>query len=425
MAEYKVRLPVRTAKQREIAVHPARRKVINAGRRAGKTTLAADLAISAFFDGKRVLYAAPTQEQTDAFWEYIKTWCAEPIRSGYVKKNEQRRTIAFDYEDVDIDDGSIPAGARIKCKTAWDADTMRGDYADDLILDEWAMMDEDAWAKVGAPMLLDNPGSVALFMSTPRRRNHHYKFFLRGMQDGERWMAWSFTSHDNPHLDSDELTDLTEDMTDQDYRQEILAEFLPGEGQVFRNIEACTQAQPTFPAAHAGHRVVIGCDWGKVQDPSAWSVLCVDCGREVALYRERGRAYISQLDDLARIVKEWNVCGGYAESNSMEMVIEEIGKRGLPLTPFATTAKTKPQIIGSLQLALERGEYQWLNDQDARRELEAYEVKYSRHGRPTYSAPSGIHDDTVIARALALRSAHDHSQPVYGGSIEIGGENAW
>jgi hypothetical protein len=47
---------------------------------------------------------------------------------------------------------------RIKAKTAWNADTLRGDYADLLILDEWQLMDETFWEDVGAPMLLDNHG---------------------------------------------------------------------------------------------------------------------------------------------------------------------------------------------------------------------------------------------------------------------------
>ena len=38
----------------------AKRKVVRAGRRAGKTTGVAILAVEAFLQGRRVLYAAPT-----------------------------------------------------------------------------------------------------------------------------------------------------------------------------------------------------------------------------------------------------------------------------------------------------------------------------------------------------------------------------
>ncbi|GAI18464.1 unnamed protein product, partial [marine sediment metagenome] len=56
---------------------------------------------------------------------------------------------------------------RIRAKTAWNADSLRGDYADLLIMDEWQLMNEGAWDKVGAPMLLDNDGD-AVFIYTPR-----------------------------------------------------------------------------------------------------------------------------------------------------------------------------------------------------------------------------------------------------------------
>ena len=55
---------------------------------------------------------------------------------------------------------------RIRAKTAWNADTLRGDFADLLILDEWQLMNESAWEDVGAPMLLDNNGD-AIFIYAP------------------------------------------------------------------------------------------------------------------------------------------------------------------------------------------------------------------------------------------------------------------
>ena len=71
------------------------------------------------------------------------------------------------------------------------------------------------------------------------------------------------------------------------------------------------------------------------------------------------------------------------------------------MRPFTTTASSKPPLIESLALALEREEVLWLDNPVATMELEAYEMKPTRSGRMTYSAPEGLHDDTVIARALA------------------------
>lgn len=66
------------------------------------------------------------------------------------------------------------------------------------------------------------------------------------------------------------------------------------------------------------------------------------------------------------------------------------------------TATSKPPLIESLALAFEREECRWQDDPIWTGELEAYERKVSPiTGRSQYSAPEGMHDDTVIARALA------------------------
>ena len=71
---------------------------------------------------------------------------------------------------------------------------------------------------------------------------------------------------------------------------------------------------------------------------------------------------------------------------------------------FVFTATSKPPLIESLALALERTECQWLDVPVATGELEAYERRVSATtGRSSYSAPEGLHDDTVMARALAWR----------------------
>jgi len=73
---------------------------------------------------------------------------------------------------------------------------------------------------------------------------------------------------------------------------------------------------------------------------------------------------------------------------------------------FLFTASSKPPLIENLALALERTEWQFQQDAVWTGELESYERKVSANtGRSSYSAPEGLHDDTVVARALMLRAA--------------------
>src|SRR5512146_2035753 len=187
--EYKVHLPRPHDKQRAFIDSQAKRKIIRAGRRGGKTVGMSICAVQKFLEGKRVLYAAPTAEQIGRFWTTVVRALDEPIRAKVFNKNETEHVIELPNTEQ-----------RIRAKTAWNADTLRGDYADVLIIDEWQLMNEEAWEVVGAPMLLDNNGD-AVFIYTPpslhsrsaskaRHPQHAAKLYKKAAQDATgRWAA--------------------------------------------------------------------------------------------------------------------------------------------------------------------------------------------------------------------------------------------
>jgi hypothetical protein len=414
--EIEVRLPTPHTKQRAFLDSRAKRKVIVAGRRGGKTTGTHIDAVEKLLGGHRVLQAAPTSDQTDRFWELCKVSLEPLIDAGMVYKNETKRIIEFRSHKFRVENPrwirqgetevEVPEYPRIRTKTAWDADSLRGDYADELYLEEYGLMDPSAWDKVGAPMLLDNNGN-ATFIFTPNRKNHAFQLYVRALGDDTgRWSAWHFTSHDNPHLSEEALAEITADMTEDAYKQEIMAEFLDNEGAVFRNIAACLYPGGDTPEMHAGHELVMGVDWGKSEDYTVCSVGCRDCRREVAIDRFHGIEYRLQRQRLEAMSERWGVYEILAESNSMgEPNIEELQYAGLPVYGFATTASSKPPLIENLVLCFEREEGKFIADPIGTAELESFEMRVSANtGRPTYSAPEGVHDDTVIARALMWRA---------------------
>jgi hypothetical protein len=227
------------------------------------------------------------------------------------------------------------------------------------------------------------------------------------------------------------LAEITADMSADAYRQEILAEFLEGEGAVFRNINDCMHAPTVEPGAHAhmGHRIVAGLDWAKQADYTAISAVCADCHVEIARDRFNQIDYTVQRGRLVAFVSRWGVTALYPESNSIggpniEALQRDPELRNVRIVPFETTATSKPPLIESLVLAFEREECQWQDDPIWAGELEAYEAKYSATtGRPSYSAPEGLHDDTVIARALAWQAATHGYTPA--GSVVTVNPNAY
>ena len=219
-----ITLPIPHEHQARFMDSTAKRKVIRAGRRGGKTVGMSIFAVERFLAGHRVLYAAPTAEQLDTFWRNVKAALKEPIDAGLFRKNETEHYIELQGTEQ-----------RIRAKTAWNSDTLRGDYCDVLILDEWQLMNEEAWDRVGAPMLLDNDGD-AVFIYTPpslqsrsaskaRDPQHAAKLFKRAAANTSgRWATFHFKSVDNPYISTAALSEISTDMTALAYRQEIMAE---------------------------------------------------------------------------------------------------------------------------------------------------------------------------------------------------------
>lgn len=223
-AEITVKLRTPHSRQSDFINSKAKRKIIRAGRRGGKTVGAAIVAVQEFLRGKRVLYGTPTSEQLTKFWFEVCRSLAEGIADGTWHVNNTEHIIEV-----------VGTENRIRAKTCWNANTLRGDFAGVLILDEWQLMAEDTWDEVGAPMLLDNNGD-AIFIYTPpslyssgvskaRDPRHAAKMFKTAEEDKTgKWEAFHFTSHDNPYISDVALGDITEDMTKDAYRREILAE---------------------------------------------------------------------------------------------------------------------------------------------------------------------------------------------------------
>jgi hypothetical protein len=222
---------------------------------------------------------------------------------------------------------------------------------------------------------------------------------------------------ENPYIEWDEVVDAFRTLPEDTFRQEYMGVFLEGEGAVFRNIKACMGApKDAKPEDHKGHQIVAGVDWAKQADYTAISIGCLDCKREVAKDRFNKIDFHFQRERLKALVEKWHLNFGQVETNSIgEPNLEELLRDGLPFRGFETTAKSKPPLIENLALALEKEEWQFIDDPVWTGELEAYERKVNpATGRSSYSAPDGIHDDTVIARALMVDCDNKHGVILFG-----------
>lgn len=387
-----VEIPNEHKYQREILKHRKRFNVVACGRRFGKTQLALIRSIDKMQEGLPIAYFAPTYKMLQEFWREAERMY-KPIIT-HTSKQDHR------FE--------IVGGGSFQMWSLDSADTVRGRKYALALIDEAAMVPnlEDAWNAVIRPTLTDYEGE-ADFYSTPKGLNYFYTLFGRG--DDPHYVDWAsfrYPTTSNPYIKDSEVELARLDLPEMVFKQEYLAEFIQGEGAVFRNITANLYEGTEKPEDHKGHTIVAGGDWGRVNDFTAISIACETCAKEVELDRFNKIDWEFQRARLIGLILKWGVSFFLGENNSIGSPnIEALQKdqriRLCKVEGFETTASSKPPLIQSLALCFEQEEMKWIANPIATRELEAYEAKRNEvTNRIQYSAPEGFHDDTVIARAL-------------------------
>lgn len=366
---------------------PARFKVVACGRRWGKTEL-----------GKTALLRLALQHRRRAWW-----LAPTILMAGQVWRDLKKSLNSLPYASISESEKriDIAGGGMIAVRSAHHPDSLRGEGLDLAVLDEAAYMQPRVWHEIVRPMLTTTRGS-ALFLSTPLGKNWFYDLFRIGMDSAEEeYAAFHFGTASNPLIAPAELESIRRRSTEQIWRVEYLAHFSDESGSVFRGIRQAVQ--PIRQSAPiAGHRYIAGIDWGRSHDYTAIVIIDATERRLAALDRFNEIGWALQRGRLRVLAERWEVGVIWAESNSIGAPnIEALQAEGLPVRGFVTTAKSKSLLIESLALALERGQLALLDDPVLLGELASYALERLPGGGYRYSAPPGMHDDTVIALALA------------------------
>jgi hypothetical protein len=82
-------------------------------------------------------------------------------------------------------------------------------------------------------------------------------------------------------------------------------------------------------------------------------------------------------------------------------ILEALQAAGVFAEGFQFTTRSKQDLMRGLQVAIQKREIRFPEGQILR-ELESFEYEYREHG-VRYEAPTGLHDDCVMALALAWR----------------------
>lgn len=364
------------AGQLKVLAEAERFNVLCCGRRWGKTKLAVNLLVKPVLEGKPTAYFTPTYKLLEETFNE----CSLMLQSTIVKKHDQQFI-------------EIETGGKIEF---WSLDNPLAGrsrkYARSII-DEAAFVKNlwQAWTEAIRPTLTDLKGD-AYFLSTPKGKNDFNKLYQRGQGGEPNWKSWQMSTYTNPFIDASEIDDARKDLPELAFSQEYLAEFNDNVANPFgiQFIQQCTYPLSSQPAA------VYAVDLAKYYD---WTVIIgMDKQGSVCHFQRFQKDWQGTTKEILALPS--NVPIIIDSTGVGDPIGEDIARHRSNVELFKFTANTKQQIMEGLALSIQQRKITF-PDGVIVQELSNFEYQFTARG-VKYSAPNGLHDDTVCALAMVV-----------------------
>lgn len=377
------------------AIHdnPKRWKVCVAHRRSGKSVAAINELIKcAIIKGAgRFAYIAPTYKQAkDIAWDYLRHF-ANAVPNA--KFNETELKCDF------------PNGSRIKLYGADNPDSLRGLGLDGVVFDEYAQIKDNMFPEIIRPALATTQG-WAIFLGTPKGRNHFWQFYVKGQNDPE-WSSFLYKWQQTKALPDEEVDSARRDSPADFFKQEYECEFLENAGAFFRRVKENVVTKKYDDCSD----FQIGVDLAKYQDWTVISPFCLNHfhGREQERFNQIDynlqkakieAAYLRlQKQGTAKVIIDSTGVG--------EPVFDDLRLKNIEIEPFHFTQISREQLLRNLQIMLEQDKIKIPDDQGLIDELLSFQYVLKPNGHVKIEVPNSMTDDRVMAFALSVWEVKD------------------
>lgn len=302
--------------QEIVAKDTHRFRIMCNGRRWGKTTLAIEeIKGVALSKATKIAYIATTYAQArDIAWEMLKREMAGAI----IQANESRLELKTRNQ--------LGTESQIVLRGWENIETLRGLGFDFIVIDEVASMRNFwlNWQEVIRPTLTDTRGE-GLFISTPKGFNHFYDLYNLEAKDSD-FKSFHFTTYDNPYLPVEEIDKAKQELTEDRFAQEYLADFRKTEGLVYKEFNRKEHLYKEQPNKNEIVKVFGGVDFGFVHPAAATEIKKHLNGKYfVSSEWYKVGQTDAQIADYVSALK-WNECYPDPESAAG---IEELKRKGV------------------------------------------------------------------------------------------------
>lgn len=379
--------------QIEVMRSDARFRIIDAGRRWGKTKLGAhEMLKAARKEDSMNWWVANTYKNVRRGFREVVRQCP-PRLLAKPPPMDTSQNLALHFKN----------GAVMEFYSGERPDSMAGEGNDFVLVDEGALIPDIVWQQTIRATLMDTKGE-ALIISTPRGHNWFWEMWKRGQEGRPGYASWRFPQTSNPYVDAEETEAAREELPELLFRQEIMAEFLASGASIFGlGVETPGAVMPNIlpPAGH----VFLGVDLAKHAD---FTVLdgsrahdrkpCYHERFNSLSWPEQRRRIINARDALLATPEVEMVTVALDSTGIGDVMHDDLIEDGLDVVPIKFTNQWKEAAVKLLAADLEQRRAHIIEEQ--RPEFESYEYSITPNGNYKFEAATG-HDDEVSAKLLS------------------------
>lgn len=380
---------------KQLEVHNSKAKFIMccAGRRSGKTVMCVGAAlrlIEQHWNDKRKLQIAwisPTFSQCGRGITVLK----EKVGRDFIKND------LMEIKGISPVVATIN-GHKIIFLSADNADSIRGYWFDMCIIDEAALISDKAFSSVILPTLMDKGGKVIAISTPAGTSGWFYNYCQKSISDKEIDF-FKFSSYDNPYLKPEDIELIKSEMSELEWKQEGLAEFVSTSDMLIHNINELDSKN----VCRCNSKKIMSADFAKYRDYTVFMSVCPMCGIITDMMRFVLIDWPEQKMKMLAFYKN-NNCNKLIFDNdaSADVLASAVRNEDVRLIPYDMTGPSKKALVSAMVLCLEQGLIKW----DFEKypvivsELNTFRPEITSKGTITYNAAPNCHDDSVTALAL-------------------------
>jgi len=270
-----------------------------------------------------------------------------------------------------------------------------------VVFSEYALMKREVWDYI-SPILAEN-GGWAVFVYTPRGKNHAYDLMKNGMKN-KNWHVEVLPVSKTNAVKEDVLLEQKMNMSEALYKQEYECDFTENATAVFKDLHKRTYDLETYRHNDVG-QYQIGVDLAKINDYTVITPF------DLTTFTVCPQDAFNQIDYTLQKAK---IEGAYYRYNKGRVmmdstgvgvpVVDDLVNKGINVFPFTFTFNSRNDLLINLQLLLEQDRIKIPNDPELLDQLGSAVFEVTAAGRTKIVVPddSDRHDDKMMSLALAV-----------------------